>query len=124
MRPLTHNHVVVDSLSTTFTALSDPTRRAILERLALGEASVSELAAPFAMSQQAVSKHLAYLERAQLVTKRRTGRQHVCTLDAGALDEVMAWVAKTRAFWSESFDRLEALAREIHEQETRRGRKR
>jgi DNA-binding transcriptional ArsR family regulator len=114
----------VDSLSTTFVALSDPTRRAILERLARGEATVNELAAPFAMSQQAVSKHLAYLERAQLLAKRREGRQHFCALDTGALDEVSAWITRTRAFWSESFDRLEALALELHAQEAKRGRKR
>lgn len=114
----------MDSLSTTFTALSDPTRRAILERLALGEASVHELAAPFAMSQQAVSKHLAYLERARLVTKRRSGRQNMCALAGEGLDEVASWVAKTRAFWNESFDRLETLAKELHREETRRARKR
>lgn len=116
--------MVVDSLSTTFTALSDPTRRAILERLALGEASVNELASPFAMSQQAISKHLAYLERAQLVKKRREGRQSICVLDTGALDEVAAWVKKTRAFWNESLDQLESLAKELHREETRRERKR
>lgn len=114
----------MDSLSTTFVALSDPTRRAILERLARGEATVHELAAPFAMTQQAVSKHLAYLERAQLLEKRRVGRQHFCKLDARALDEVSAWITRTRAFWSESFDRLEALALELHEQEKSRGRRR
>jgi DNA-binding transcriptional ArsR family regulator len=114
----------VDSLSTTFIALSDPTRRAILERLARGEATVSELAAPFAITQQAVSKHLAYLERAKLLAKRREGRQHFCALQGGALDEVSAWITRTRAFWSESFDRLEALALELHEKETRRGRRR
>lgn len=114
----------MDSLSTTLIALSDPTRRAILERLALGEATVNELAAPFAMTQQAVSKHLAYLERAKLLAKRREGRQHFCSLDARALDEVTAWVTRTRAFWSESFDRLEALALELHDEETRNGRRR
>lgn len=114
----------MDSLDRTFTALSDPTRRAILERLALGELSVNELASPFAMSQQAVSKHLAYLERAHLVTKRREGRQQLCALDAKGFDEVSSWVTKTRAFWNESFDRLESLAKEIHRQETLHGRKR
>jgi DNA-binding transcriptional ArsR family regulator len=112
-----HNYSVVDSLTTIFTALSDPTRRAILERLALGEASVLELAEPFAMSQQAVSKHLAYLERAELIRKRREGRQHFCALEARSLDQVTSWVEKTRAFWNESFDRLECLAREIHKRE-------
>jgi DNA-binding transcriptional ArsR family regulator len=119
-----YNHSVVDSLSTTFTALSDPTRRAILERLALGEATVNELCLPFSMSQQAVSKHLAYLERARLVTKRREGRQQVCALDSEGLEEVAAWMARARAFWNESFDRLEALAKQLHREEKRRGRKR
>jgi DNA-binding transcriptional ArsR family regulator len=114
----------VDPLSTTFTALSDPTRRAILERLAFGEATVNELAAPFAMSQQAISKHLAYLERAKLVGKRRAGRRHFCKLNAAAFDEVVTWIAKTHGFWSESFDRLEALAKEIQMREARDARKR
>jgi len=73
----------------------------------LGEASVNELASPFAMSQQAVSKHLAYLESARLVKKRRKGRQHVCALNGDGLDKVASSVAKTRTFWTENFDRLE-----------------
>ena len=77
----THNHSVVDSLSTTLAAVADPTRRAILRRLASGPAPVRELARPFRISQQAVSKHVAYLERAHLVRKRRDGRLHVCTID-------------------------------------------
>jgi DNA-binding transcriptional ArsR family regulator len=114
----------VDPLSTTFTALADPTRRAILERLALGQATVNELAAPFAMSQQAISKHLAYLERAKLVAKRREGRQHFCTLEGASFDAVSAWIAKTRAYWNDSLDRLDALAQQIQKQEARHGRKR
>jgi DNA-binding transcriptional ArsR family regulator len=116
--------MVVDLLSTTFAALSDPTRRAILERLAEGEATVNELAAPFAMSQQAVSKHLAYLERADLVVKRRDGRQHFCAIRADALDDVVAWIAKARRCWSERFDRLEALAKKVQKEEARDGRRR
>jgi DNA-binding transcriptional ArsR family regulator len=119
-----NNYTVVDSLSTTLIALSDPTRRAILERLARGEATVNELAAPFALTQQAISKHLAYLERAKLLRKRREGRQHFCALEGPGLDEVTAWITRTRAFWNESFDRLEAFALELHQQETRSGRKR
>lgn len=114
----------MDSLATTFTALADPTRRAILERLARGEATVGELAAPFALSQQAISKHLAYLERARLLTKRREGRQHFCALNAAALDEVGEWLEKTRADWHARFERLEALAQEIERKEKRRVRKR
>lgn len=119
-----HNHTVVHPLDTTFTALADPTRRAILERLARGEATVSELAAPFDLSQQAVSKHLAYLERAQLLAKRREGRQHFCALHPAAFADVVSWITKTRVFWNDSLDRLEALARQVQEQEARRGHKR
>lgn len=114
----------MDTLSTTFTALADPTRRAILERLARGEATVNELAAPFAMSQQAISKHLSYLERAKLVAKRREGRQHFCSLESTPFDDVSAWIAQTRAYWNDSFDRLEALAKQLQKQEARHGRKR
>jgi len=114
----------VSSLDTTFTALADPTRRAILERLARGEATVSQLAAPFDLSQQAISKHLAYLERAQLLAKRREGRQHFCALHPAALRAAIEWLAKTRAFWSDSLDRLEALAQQVQQEEARHGRKR
>jgi DNA-binding transcriptional ArsR family regulator len=123
-RTAMHNPIVVNSLNTTFTALADPTRRAILERLARGEATVSQLAAPFALSQQAISKHLAYLERAQLLAKRREGRQHFCALHPAALRDAHEWLAKTRAFWGDSLDRLEALARQVQEEEARHGRKR
>jgi DNA-binding transcriptional ArsR family regulator len=109
-------------LSTSFVALSDPTRRLILERLARGAASVNELAEPFHMSQQAVSKHLAYLERAELIEKRREGRQRVCVLRPQALDEVVGWVQKCREFWDESFDQLERLVGEIKAQDASRGR--
>jgi DNA-binding transcriptional ArsR family regulator len=116
-----HNHLVVDRLSTSFVALSDPTRRLILERLARGEASVNELAAPFNMTQQAVSKHLAYLERAALIEKRQEGRLRFCVLRPEAFDEVVTWVERCRAFWEESFDRLELLAREVKAAEKKRG---
>jgi DNA-binding transcriptional ArsR family regulator len=108
-----HNHSVVDSLSTTLAALSDPTRRSILTRLANGPATVGELAGPFRMSQQAVSKHLAFLERARLVEKRRKGRRHVCTLRPVPFKEVADWVEHYRAFWEASFERLEKYLREL-----------
>ena len=112
-----YNHLVVDRLSTSFIALSDPTRRLILERLAHGAASVNELAEPFHISQQAISKHLAYLERADLIEKRQQGRQRLCALRPHALDEVVAWVDQCRAFWEQSFDRLEALVKEVQARE-------
>ncbi len=113
--------MVVDSLSTTFMALSDPTRRAILGRLAHGPASVSELTAPFAMSQQAISKHLAYLERARLIDKQRQGRQHLCTLNPAPFSGVTGWVEQCREFWAQSFGRLDAVLEEMKQEENPRG---
>src|SRR5690349_15951826 len=119
-----YNYLVVDTLSTSFVALSDPTRRLILERLARGAASVNELAEPFHISQQAISKHLAYLERAELIEKRQQGRQRLCALRPHALDEIVAWVQRSREFWEESFDRLEALVKEEQAKEKKRARRR
>lgn len=107
----------MDRLSTTFVALSDPTRRLILERLARGAASVNELAEPFHVSQQAISKHLAYLERAELIEKRRQGRRRLCALRPHALDELASWVERCREFWEQSFDQLEALVKEVQAEE-------
>ena len=95
-----------DQLSTTLSALADPTRRAILSRLAAGEASVTELAAPFEISLPAVSKHLKVLERAGLITRAREAQWRPCQLDAGPLRDVAAWVAPYGRFWQERFDRL------------------
>lgn len=119
-----YNHLVVDRLSTSFIALSDPTRRLILERLARGAASVNELAEPFHISQQAISKHLAYLERAELIEKRQQGRQRLCALRPQALDEVVTWVEKCRDFWEQSFDQLEALVQEVQAKEKKHVRRR
>jgi DNA-binding transcriptional ArsR family regulator len=102
-----------DRLSTTFAALSDPTRRAILARLASGETSVTELAEPFEMSLPAVSKHLKVLERAGLVARGREGQWRPCRLDAKPLKEVADWTEQYRRFWSESFDRLDNYLREL-----------
>jgi DNA-binding transcriptional ArsR family regulator len=96
-----------DQLTTTFAALADPTRRAILGRLAHGEATVNELAAPFPISLQAVSKHLKVLERAGLIARGRSAQLRPSRLQGQALKEVADWVADFRGFWEESFDRLD-----------------
>src|ERR687895_2839119 len=98
-----------DRLSTTFAALADPTRRAILARLASGEASVSELARPFAISQPAISKHLKVLERAGLITRGRDAQRRPCRLVAQPLADANGWLEGYRQLWEESFARLDAL---------------
>ncbi|WP_295140233.1 metalloregulator ArsR/SmtB family transcription factor [uncultured Reyranella sp.] len=98
---------VSDRLTTTFSALADPTRRAILARLARGETSVGELAEPFDMSLPAISKHLKVLERAGLVARGRDAQRRPCRLAAGPLHEVSDWVATYRRFWEQRFDQLE-----------------
>jgi len=95
-----------DPLSATFAALSDPTRRAILARLAAGEASVGDIAAPFAMSLPAVSKHLKVLENAELIARSRDGQWRPCQLHAAPLKEAAEWIDRYRRFWEDSFDRL------------------
>lgn len=99
--------MATDPLSTTLAALADPTRRAILARLSLGEASVTELAEPFAMSLPAVSKHLKVLERAGLVARSRNAQWRPCRLDAGPLRDVAGWLEGYRQFWEASLDRLD-----------------
>ncbi|WP_341896462.1 metalloregulator ArsR/SmtB family transcription factor [Ferrovibrio terrae] len=101
-----------DPLSITFAALADPTRRAILARLSSGEASVGELAAPFAMSQPAISKHLKVLERAGLITRGREAQWRPCKLDATPLQQANEWLERYAAFWSGSLDRLAAFVEE------------
>src|SRR5690348_17351574 len=98
-------------LDHTLLALADPTRRAILQRLSTGEARVTELALPFDMSLNAVSKHIRMLERAHLVKRRRAGREHFLSFNPEPLDEAEAWIANQRRFWS---DRLDALERELN----------
>ena len=112
-----------DHLSTTFAALADPTRRAILARLALGETSVSELAEPFDMSLPAVSKHLKVLERAGLVARGREAQWRPCRLEAGPMKEATDWLEAYRRFWEQSFDRLEDYLRELKASEKTPGRK-
>ncbi|HEX4369432.1 MAG TPA: metalloregulator ArsR/SmtB family transcription factor [Rhodopila sp.] len=96
-----------DHLSTTFAALADPTRRAILARLSLGEASVNQLVEPFSISQPAISKHLKVLERAGLITRGREAQWRPCKLDGAALKDVADWLEPYRRFWEERLDRLE-----------------
>ena len=97
-----------DHLTATFSALADPTRRAILARLSLGEASVTELGQPFSLSQPAISKHLKVLERAGLVTRGRAAQWRPCKLEGSPLKEVADWLEPFRAFWEQRLDRLEA----------------
>jgi DNA-binding transcriptional ArsR family regulator len=99
--------VTVDQLTTTYAALADPTRRAILARLAEGEATVNQLAEPFPISVQAVSKHLKVLERAGLITRGRSAQLRPSCLDAAPLKEAVDWLEKYRRFWQGSFDRLD-----------------
>ncbi|MGE0658340.1 MAG: ArsR/SmtB family transcription factor [Reyranellaceae bacterium] len=98
-----------DALSTTFAALADPTRRAILARLSAGEASVTELAQPFDMSLPAVSKHLKVLENAGLISRSREAQWRPCRLDAAPMREASEWLERYARFWSDSLDRLAAL---------------
>jgi DNA-binding transcriptional ArsR family regulator len=100
--------MAVDQLTTTFAALADPTRRAILERLETGEATVNELAAPFAITVQAVSKHLKVLEDAGLITRRRTAQLRPSRLQAAPMHDAAAWLGRYRRFWEDGFDRLDA----------------
>jgi DNA-binding transcriptional ArsR family regulator len=111
----------VDQLSNTFAALADPTRRAILSRLATGEATVTELAQPFDMTLPAVSKHLKVLERAGLISRGRDAQWRPCRLDAGPLKEVADWTSRYRQFWEDSFDRLDEYLKDLQakERETR-----
>jgi len=112
---------VADRLDRTFGALADPTRRAILARLAKGEASVTELAEPFEMSLPAVSKHLKVLERAGLITRGRERQWRPARLEAGPLKEVAEWAERYRRFWEESYDRLDEYLEELQERRKEKG---
>jgi DNA-binding transcriptional ArsR family regulator len=114
MSPHTHPP---DALSTTFAALADPTRRAILARLADGETSVTELAAPFEMTLPAVTKHLKVLERAGLISRSRQAQWRPCKLEARPLRDVADWVVQYRQFWDARLDRLEVFLRELQAKE-------
>jgi DNA-binding transcriptional ArsR family regulator len=112
-----------DRLDTTFAALADPTRRAILARLASGEASVNELAEPFEVSLPAVSKHLKVLERAGLIARGREAQWRPARLAAGPLKDAADWLENYRRFWDESFDRLDEYLRELQKKGKRHGRR-
>ncbi len=114
---------MADQLSTTFAALADPTRRAILARLALGECSVTELAEPFDMSMPAVSKHLRVLENAGLIARGREAQWRPCRIEAGPLKEVADWTERYRRFWEERFDRLDKYLQEMKAKEKHHGRR-
>jgi DNA-binding transcriptional ArsR family regulator len=111
------------TLDATFSALADPTRRAILARLALGETSVMELAKPFDMSLPAVSKHLKVLERAGLIARGREAQWRPCRLAAGPLKDAADWLDHYRRFWDETFDRLEDYLRELQKKDDNNGKK-
>ena len=113
-----------DHLSATLSALADPTRRAILARLASGEASVTELAEPFDMSMPAISKHLKVLERAGLIARGREAQWRPCRLEAAPLKDIADWLEHYRRFWEQSFDRLEEYLRELQTKGDKNGRKR
>lgn len=104
---------MTDPLTATLSALADPTRRAILARLAQGEASVSELAAPFSISQPAISKHLKVLEQAGLISRGRVAQSRPCRLEAAPLRDLAGWLESYRRFWDQSFDRLDAYLKEL-----------
>ncbi len=106
-----------DRLTATFAALADPTRRAILARLAQGEANVTELAKPFDMSQPAISKHLKVLARAGLISRGRDAQSRPCRLEPSRLKEATTWMEKYRRFWDESFDRLDGILDEMKKKE-------
>jgi DNA-binding transcriptional ArsR family regulator len=108
-----------DHLSTTFAALADPTRRAILARLSRGEASVTELAKPFDLSLPGISKHLKVLQRAGLITQSRSAQWRPCRREAARLKEAAEWVGEYRRFWDESFQRLDEVLQELMKQEER-----
>lgn len=110
-------NIIMDRLSLTFSALADPTRRAILARLSSGPASVNELAAPFSMSLPAVSKHLKVLERAQLIARGKEAQWRPCEIKAAPLKEATDWMEQYRQFWEARFDRLDAYLQELQAQQ-------
>ena len=111
--------MVVDCLGTTFAALSDPTRRAMIERLSRGPTSVHGLTERFALSQQMISKHVAYLVRARIVIKKKRGRESICTLRPEAIKTVSDWAISYRQFWEERFEKLDAVVSQMKRAEVR-----
>lgn len=121
MQPKSYKHRSPDRLDATFAALADPTRRAILARLASGEASVTQLAAPFAMTQPAISKHLKVLERAGLISRSRDAQRRPRRLHAKPLQQVVQWAEKYRRFWDASYERLDEYLKEMKAKERNHG---
>ena len=115
---MVQQHTSADHLNATFSALADPTRRAILARLASGETSVSELAEPFEMSMPAISKHLKVLQRAGLIERGREAQWRPCRLAAGPLKDAADWLDHYRRFWDESFDRLDEYLQDVTKEKT------
>ncbi|MEP6483242.1 MAG: metalloregulator ArsR/SmtB family transcription factor [Rudaea sp.] len=115
--------MTADRLNATFSALADPTRRAILAKLALGETSVNELAAPFLMSAPAISKHLKVLERAGLIARSRQAQKRPCRLQAAPLREAGDWVQQYRQFWEQQFDQLDVYLKQVNAKEKKNARK-
>ena len=115
--------MTADHLTATFAALADPTRRAILTRLARGEANVTELARPFDMSQPAISKHLKVLERAGLISRSRHAQWRPCRLEAKPLQEAADWIERYRKFWEQSLDRLDEFLVDLKKEKSRAGTK-
>ena len=120
---MVRNLADADQLSTTFAALANPTRRAILARLSTGEASVTELAEPFEMSMPAISKHLKVLERAGLIARGREAQWRPCRLEAAPLKDVAEWVKRYQRFWEQRFDNLDAYLRELKARDASQGRR-
>jgi DNA-binding transcriptional ArsR family regulator len=118
-----HYRTVVDNISLTFSALSDPTRRAMVHKLAYGPATIRDLTEPFDLSQQMISKHVACLVRAHIVVKKKHGRESVCILSPTAIEAVADWVKDFRRLWEESLDRLDAVLQEMKNEETGHARK-
>ena len=122
MKPRSYESHSAERLDATFAALADPTRRAILARLASGEASVMELAAPFAMTQPAISKHLKVLERAGLISRGQDAQRRPRRLEAKPLAEASVWLERYRQFWEGSFQRLDSLLEELKAHDKKRTR--
>lgn len=122
MKLVSYEKMNSDRLDATFAALADPTRRAILARLAAGEASVMELAEPFAMTQPAISKHLKVLERAGLISRRCDAQRRPCRIEAKPLEEATQWLENYRQFWETTFQRLDTLLDEMKTGEKKRKR--
>jgi DNA-binding transcriptional ArsR family regulator len=123
MKPIGYSMREDLRLDSTFAAVADPTRRAILSRLVAGDASVTELAHPFSMSQPAISKHLKVLERAGLISRSRDAQSRPCRLQAKPLRQAADWIDHYRRFWEQSFDRLEVYLKELQTKEKKNARK-